>query len=382
MKNLEILSRYDSKYLDPIWDNKVLNYDHTKYDWQSLFLNAIQEKYPSLERLDQLHLHVKTNQLIELRKHLENLFQTDQVRQKVDEFFEEYIIKLLPSQDYMLQKTPGIRILVPDQAKKGRLLSFHTGHWTGYNNGMYTVWTPVTQTWDTNAMQVISWTDTITAMKKIHANKLTTKEIQSLCEQYCWPTNIDVGQSWLFNQGHLHGNVNNATGVSRVSFDIRAMIKGCDYGFRYPGGYWRLRGKSNHFQINKLDNNKRWITLSDQGSRFVGSTPQFIFREFLLNWCSKNGIIPIEWHNEYLYCDWNLNFQHSIVNGSIDGIILPSIYALTAEPVFRLKLFQLALDKGVQLVFVDENILLDSQASLDYIKKIYAFAYPGENFNN
>ena len=376
MKELEILSRYESKFLESAWDNKILDYDCQKYDWSSIFLQIIQEKFPSLDKLDQLHLHVKTGDLVELRKHLERAFQGQEVQQKIDEFFEECVSPLLPSQDYMIQKTPGIRLLVPDQAKKGRLLSFHTGHWTGYDNGMYTVWTPVTRTWDSNAMQVLSWDDTITAMESIHKNKLQTADIQSLCEQYCWPTSINVGQSWLFNQGHLHGNINNDTGVSRLSFDVRAMVKGCNYGFRYPGGFWRLRNQSKHFQIPKLDSNLRWVTLSDQGSNYVGSTPQFIIREFLLTWCSKNNIRPIEWHNEYLHCDWNMNFQYMISNSTVDGVVLPSIYALTAEPCLRLELMKQALDNKVQLVFVDENILLDCEEALGYIKEIYKFAYP------
>ena len=380
MNDLKILERYESKFLDSNWDNKVLNYDKKKYDWSTLFLESIREKFPTLDQLDNLHLYVKTNQLVDLRKHLERMSLGEQFQSLADNFFKEYITPLLPVQDYMIQKTPGIRLLVPDQAKKGRLLSFHTGHWTGYNNGMYTVWTPVTKTWDTNAMQVVNWNDSITAMKEIHSKKLSTIEVEELCKKICWPTNLNVGQSWLFNQGHLHGNVNNDTGVSRVSFDLRAMIKGSDYGFRYPGGFWRLHSETTYYQIPKqLDRNKRWITLSDQGSKYVGSTPQYIIREFLLSWCSKNNIVPIEWTNEYLHCEWSMNLQYVIDNGAIDGIILPSIYAITAEPSLRLKIMETAIERNIQMVFVDEDILLDSKESLEYIKRIYKYAYEDIN---
>jgi len=380
MNDLKILERYESKFLDSNWDNKVLNYDKRKYDWSTLFLESIREKFPTLDQLDNLHLYVKTNQLVDLRKHLERMSLGEQFQSLADNFFKEYITPLLPVQDYMIQKTPGIRLLVPDQAKKGRLLSFHTGHWTGYNNGMYTVWTPVTKTWDTNAMQVVNWNDSITAMKEIHSKKLSTIEVEELCKKICWPTNLNVGQSWLFNQGHLHGNVNNDTGVSRVSFDLRAMIKGSDYGFRYPGGFWRLHSETTYYQIPKqLDRNKRWITLSDQGSKYVGSTPQYIIREFLLSWCSKNNIVPIEWTNEYLHCEWSMNLQYVIDNGAIDGIILPSIYAITAEPSLRLKIMETAIERNIQMVFVDEDILLDSKESLEYIKRIYKYAYEDIN---
>jgi hypothetical protein len=157
------------------------------------------------------------------------------------------------------------------------------------------------------------------------------------------------------------------------------MIKGTNYGFRYPGGFWRLRNQQNDFEIpDTLDNTKKWIVFSDQGSDYIDATPQFIIREFLLSWCKRYNIIPIEWNNEYLHCDWNINLQFILNSGVAEAIAFPSIYAFTAEPKLRLEIMQLALDKGIQLVFVDENILLDSQASLDYIKKIYAFAYTGE----
>jgi hypothetical protein len=379
MNNLKVLERYDVKYLESAWDNKILNYDKNKFDWPTIFLETIQEKFPSVDKLDELHLHVATNQLVSLRQYLEKMTNGSEFRNKVDEFFEINVSPLLPSQDYMIQKTPGIRLLVPDQEKKGRLLAWHTGHHTGYDNGMYTVWTPVTRTWDTNAMQVMSWDDTITAMTRIHSESMPLAEVQDLCKSLCWPTNLEVGQSWLFNQGHLHGNFNNDTGVTRISFDIRAMTKGTNYGFRYPGGFWRLRNQQNDFEIpDTLDNTKKWIVFSDQGSDYIDATPQFIIREFLLSWCKRYNITPIEWNNEYLHCDWNINLQFILNSRVAEAIAFPSIYAFTAEPKLRLEIMQLALDKGIQLVFVDENILLDSQASLDYIKKIYAFAYTGE----
>jgi sporadic carbohydrate cluster protein (TIGR04323 family) len=226
-------------------------------------------------------------------------------------------------------------------------------------------------------MQVVSWNDSISAMKEIHSKKLSTFEIEELCKKICWPTSINVGQSWLFNQGHIHGNVNNDTGMSRVSFDLRAMIKGSDYGFRYPGGFWRLHSEKNNYQIPKqLESNKRWITFSDQGSNYVGSTPQFIIREYLLNWCKSQNIKPVEWVNEYLHCDWNMTLQYVIDNSAIDGIILPSIYAMTAEPILRLKIMEKAIEKNIQMIFIDEDILLSSKESLEYIKRIYKYAYP------
>ena len=289
--DLSIMQRYDSKYLEPAWNNQILNYDKDKYAFRPLFLNAIQEKFPEVKQIEDLHLHVAVNDMVPLRKHVENMMLGNEFITLVDTWLDEYVAPLLPSNDFMVQRTPGLRMMVPDQAKKGRLLSFHCGHWNGYNNGIYSVWTPITRTWGSNAMQVISWEDSIDIMKEIHSNRLTIDEVQELCIKHCWSTDIDVGQSWLFNQGIVHGNVNNDTGVTRMSFDTRVMIKDIDYGVRYPGGFFRLKNQKNNFNIpDTIDHNRKWVVFVDQASNYVGNTPQFVIREFLLPWCKKYNI--------------------------------------------------------------------------------------------
>ena len=378
--HMKIMERYASNLLDPAWDNKILNYDKNKFDWNSIFLSAVQEKFPSVDKLENLHLHVTTHQLIDVRKLLERLTTGNEFAKRVDEFYEEYINPLLPSDDYMLQKTPGIRLVVPDQEKKGRRLIFHTGYWTGYNNGMYTVWTPVTRAWDSNAMQVLNWDDTVKTMEQIHSGRVSVDKMHELCEKLCWPTNIDVGQAWLFNQGHLHGNINNDTGVTRVSFDTRAMVRGTDYGVRYPGGFFRLRNQPKTFEIKNLDASKRWIVFVDQGSDYVGKTPQFVIREFLMGWCKQHNIVPVEWVNEFLMHDWMISLRYHLTNGITEGIVFPSIHAFSADPKQRFEIMQLAIDHNVPLVFVDEGIVLDSVDALEHVKQIYRFAHPEIEF--
>ena len=73
VNNLKVLERYDVKYLEPAWDNKILNYDKNKFDWPTIFLETIQEKFPDVDKLDELHLHVTTHQLVSLRQYLEKM---------------------------------------------------------------------------------------------------------------------------------------------------------------------------------------------------------------------------------------------------------------------------------------------------------------------
>lgn len=376
--NLKVMERYNQKFLDDAWDNKILNYDTSKYDWEGLFLHTVQEKIPKIEKLDQLHLYIKFSQIPEMRKHLESMTRGEQFRSLIDQFFEEYISPLLPSTDYMVQTVPGIRLVLPNQEQQGKLLPWHTGYHTGYDNGIYSVWTPVTKTWGTNAMQVLSWNDTIDVMNKFQSGRLSLHQLQELCRSKAIPTTLDVGKSWLFNQGHLHGNFNNDTNVSRVSFDTRALVQGTDYECRYPGGFYRIRGKENKFKILKNISNRNWIVFADQGSDYIGSMPQFIIREFMMNWCKQFNITPYDWQNEYLHVDWNPNLQFFMDMGASKGFIFPSIYAVSSTIENRIKLFEKALNNDIHMIFIDENIYLDSADALEYVKKIYAFAYPGE----
>lgn len=382
MSNLTVLERYDSKYLESAWDNKILNYDTNKYDWEGLFLHTIQEKIPSIENLNQLHLHITFSQIPEIRRYLEAMTRGEYFQSLIDQFFEEYVSPLLPNTDFMVQTVPGIRLVLPDQEQQGKLLPWHTGHHTGYNNGIYSIWTPVTKTWDTNAMQVLSWDDTIEVMNKFQSDQMSLYQLQELCRPKAFPTTTDVGQSWLFNQGHLHGNFNNSTGASRVSFDTRALIKGTDYGCRYPGGFYRIRGENNKFKIPKHIDNRNWIVFSDQGSDYIGSIPQFIIREFMMQWCNNHNITPYDWQNEYLHVDWSPNLKFFMEMGTAKGSIFPSIYALSSSIEERFKIFKQALDNNIHMIFIDENIYLDSVDALEYIKKIYAFAYPRDKIAN
>jgi sporadic carbohydrate cluster 2OG-Fe(II) oxygenase len=367
--NKDILKNYDWTP-DPRWDNKILDYDKEKYNWSGWALEIVRELKPTVDSLENIHLFFSNSELITLRKHLEKWTNCKEFSAKLDDFFSDYVSQLIDGVDYMIQSTCGIRIVVPNQEKIGRLLSFHTGYWTGYSNDMGTVWTPLSRSFGTNTMQVMSWNDTVKTMRRIHEEKLSLDELQALCEEQMFPVEIDVGQSWLFNQGHLHGNVNNTTKISRLSFDARYVRIGGDYGPRHAGSFFRFPGQFSMIDKSKIQKGL-WVVFVDQNSEFIGNLPHYMVREFLLGISKNLGLEISEWSNEYWGCTWMPKLQDYTNKTTLSGMIFPSIHAFSGDIESRFRMFSNAINNGQQLIFVDENLLITNHKELEFVDRIY-----------
>lgn len=365
-----IMDRYDWT-IDPRWDNKAMTYDTSKHNWSEFFMAAVRELKPDLDKFENIHLYFKTTELVGLRQHLERLTNSAEFSRRLDSFFEDYMPDLVDYPDYLIQATTGIRIVVPDQQKLGRLLSFHTGYWTGYSNDMNTVWIPLNRVYGSNTMQVIGWDKTIELMNKIHDEQLDLDQIDALCTAECYPVEIDVGQCWLFNQGHLHGNINNDTGISRLSFDARCARVNGDFGPRRAGSFFRLRGTHASIDPTKLSTDP-WIVFTDPNSSYIGDTPYYMIREYLMGVSKQLGLRINEWSNEYHGCTWMPKFRNYVSLKNIGGIMVPSIHGFSGTKELCFELYKIALDNNIQILFVDEKILLTSAKDLDIIERILA----------
>ena len=363
-----VLESYNWK-VDERWDNKVLDYDKNKHNWTEYFFEAVRELKPELTDLTQIHKYFKTTEFIDLRKHLELFTNSKEFSTRLDSFFADYVSDLVDGKDYLIQSTSGIRFVVPNQDALGRLLAFHTGYWTGYNNHMGTVWIPLTKTWGTNTMQVVSWDDSIEIMNRIHNEQLPLDEIQRLSIEKCFPVEIDVGQAWLFNQGHVHGNINNETDITRVSFDARYALKGHDLGPRRAGSFYRLQGHYSKLDPSDLASGP-WVVFVDQNSAYIGETPHFIIREFLLGKARQLKLDVVEWSNEYWGCTWMPKLQDFVERDNLSGLVVPSIHAFSGTNDKIKDLFAQSLSSGQQILFADENILLKDEQGLETIFQI------------
>ena len=368
---MKILDRYDIS-IDPMWDHNVVDYDLEKFPWYDRFLAIVQEQNPRCPSIEKIHECFLRSEIVPLRKKFEQFVQTKEFSGWVDDYFECIIGDAIG--EYLIQSIPTMNFVLPDQQRQGSLLTFHTGHMDGANNGMYTIWTPVSPAYASNSMQVCSWDDSVQITKDFHEQKLPLKEIQKRCTELSRPVEIEMGQAWLFNQGHWHGNINNETGITRIGLDIRAMEKDTVCGNRKPGSYFRFPGTT--FEVPKVDAQRRWIVFNDPVGDYMGTMPPYIARSFIERYADKLGIKPVGWHTEYSFTDWNPHLEFFIHETEVEGIALLSMHGLSSPINRRMELFESCVNKDIHVLFCDENYILDSKEGLDHIKKCLEFLNP------
>ena len=349
------------------WDHNVVDYDLEKFPWYERILSVIQEVKPQCDSIGRLHEYFDRTEVVPLRKKIERFVRTKEFSGWVDDYFYH----IIGDREYLIQATPTLNVVLPDQQRQGSLLTFHTGHLTAYSEGMHTIWTPVSEAFGSNSMQVVSREDSKYLTEVFLDHKLSMADMQYLCQKYSYPVEIKQGQAWLFDQDHWHGNINNTTGVTRIGLDIRAMDKKTDYGYRKPGSYFRFPGTT--VETPKVDTDRRWIVFNDPAGDYLGTMPFYIARNFIENYVDRLDIKPVGWHNEYTLTDWNPHLEFFINETEVEGIALLSMHGLSSPINKRMELFERCVNKDIHVLFCDENFLLDSIEGLDYIKRCLEF---------
>ena len=352
------------------WDHNVVDYDLEMFPWYERIFSVIQEVKPECTSIEKLHEFFDRTEIVPLRKKVEQFVRTKEFSGWVDDYFHHIISDSLA--DYMIQATPTLNFVLPDQQKQGSLLTFHTGTLTAYNTGMNTIWTPVSDAFGSNSMQVVSREESKKLTQEFMRQKLSMAEMQIRCSEVSYPVEIQSGQAWLFAQDHWHGNINNTTGVTRIGLDIRVMEQGTDYGYRKPGSYFRFPGDT--VEVPKVDTDRRWIVFNDPAGDYIGNMPFYIARSFIENYADRLGIKPVGWHNEYTLTDWNPHLEFFINETEVHGIALLSMHGLSSPINRRMELFESCVDKDIQVLFCDENFLLTCREGLGYIKKCLEFS--------
>lgn len=358
--------------LDPRWDNKVVHYNLEKYNWRQYFLDAIRDKYPQVTELETIHEVFQPKEINDFVWDIQRICKSEEFARKLDDFIEENFAPLLDGHDFMVQDVVGMRVVIPNQSKHGRTLNFHQGVWYGHGPGMYSIWTPLTKAYGTNTMQILPWDASREITQKTYDEKWSYSKIQEQCLKHSISCDTEPGQSWLFQQGHIHGNVNNDEGYTRWSFDTRVLLKGGNYGRRRPGGYFRLF-RNYRQPLSGIDTSLNWVNYIDMNSKFCETTPFFWTSMVMDKFCKDVGIVPADYPLELSFCDWQPMLEDFLKDKHIGGILIPSILGITTDPARREYLLNLALELKKPILFIDERILLNSKEELDYINNILEF---------
>ena len=366
-----------AEHLTPLqehWDNKTLNYDLEKYNWPAWALAMVQEVAPKVKELETLHEVLTPAEIVRVGQHVQNACSRKDFMELFDKFTEEYVPQRIQNKRYMIQRRGTLRVVIPQQAKVGRRLAFHQGIFVGNGRGCRTIWTPFTEAKGTNTMWMMDLGISREITKRVLAEKWSLDRFEDECLKHAWPVTLKPGQSHLFFQEHIHGNVNNEEGYTRVSMDMRILIEGEEWGRRLPGGFMRLPGDHEVAEIGDYTG-KKFITYAGWNSRFSKDIPLPMQRAIIEPYCVKNKISYNSYEFENEHMDWQPGLEHYIKERP-DGIVLCSIYSLTDDADRRTELLNLALDLGVELHFANELCSLKSKSDLEKIQTYLTFAVP------
>jgi sporadic carbohydrate cluster protein (TIGR04323 family) len=350
------------------WDNRTVDYDLEKYNWPLWALTVIQEIAPQVKELETIHKVLTPTEIVKVSQHVQNACSRIDFMERFDEFVNGIVPQRIAGRKYLVQRQGTLRVVIPNQEKVGRRLAFHQGIFVGNGRGCRTIWTPFTEARNTNTMWMLDLDISRELTKKVLSEKWDLQKFEDESLKYAWPVNMKAGQSHLFFQEHIHGNVNNEEGYTRVSMDMRILIEGEEWGRRLPGGFMRLPGD---YEITQsMDyTNKSFITYAGWNSIFSKDIPLPMQRAIIEPYCNKNKISYSSYEFENEHMDWQPGLEYYIKERP-DGIVLCSMYSLTDDSVRRSELLNLALEYGVELHFANE---LCSLKSIDDLKKIETY---------
>ncbi len=157
----------------------------------------------------------------------------------IDEYIHSIVQPILGDKEYLIQKIPNMRIVIPNQDKKGQLLFWHQGIWVGNGYGMRTIWTPLTLSQNSNSLHMADQESSISTTTQFYNENWDYEKLSEKCEEICTPRNMKFGEALLFCQENLHGQRPNITETTRVSFECRILLKNGDFMHKLPGSYFR-----------------------------------------------------------------------------------------------------------------------------------------------
>jgi sporadic carbohydrate cluster protein (TIGR04323 family) len=354
------------------WQNDILTYDLKKYNFPRLVLNLVKEKFPLVVALETLHEVVQPSQIADLCLHVQKSFGRIEFMKLFDQFAEEYIAPKLGGKRYLIKRLPTLNCVIPDQAKHARRLPFHQGIFYNNGKGMATMWMPLTHASGTNSMYIANLEDSRRLTKEVIDQKMNLEQFEERCLQICNPVEKSPGEVHLFTQEHIHGNVNNETGVTRCAIDWHVLPEGEEYNGREPGGFFRLPG--DHEQSADTDyTGKIFISYVGNNSRYDKNIPLHFQRKVIDEYCETKGInnSGVQFENEFL--TWLPILEHYIKQ-KVYGIVMLSIHSLPNNKTRTNELLNMAIENNVQLHFANEFCTLKSQADLQHIQTYLSFS--------
>lgn len=354
------------------FQNKTLEYDLDKYPWHVWIKNTINELHPGIDDLSLMHESISPEESFEICNYVQKAFLDISYQRKFEQFASEYGAPLIGTDNYLIKRQPTLNLVLPNQTKTHRRLPFHQGIW--YNNGvgMRTIWMPITKAFGTNSMYVVDHEASKNISEQTKQKKLNQAQFESLCIEHSRPVELQPGQAHLLHQEHLHGNVNNTTGKTRLAIDWHLLPKGLQHGRRLPGGFFKFPG--DYGETRKLPAG-RYIAYVGNNTKFDKQIPLNYQRSFIDKFCEERKIKHAGYQFENEHLDWMPILEHYIEQKP-SGIIMNSIYSLPDDDKTRSSILMKAMNNDVALIFANELITALTAEDVNKIKKYFEYYLP------
>jgi sporadic carbohydrate cluster protein (TIGR04323 family) len=293
-----------------------------------------------------------------------------------------------------VQRFLNVRILLPNRPQG--VFPFHTGLLYGHGPASRSLWMPLTDVSrdaDRNAsMQIIGIPRSRELVREAIAGRWSIDEMTARFGAESWHLRAGPGRAVFFSQENIHGNFVNDTGRTRVSIDFR--VAEARYGDllarKIAGGYFSLidqpgreappPGAASTQPRRSLgggDSGRSTILYLHNNTPGTAGAPVHLQRYMLLEYCRRHAI---DYHFELFELE-NMDhlptLQH-IVSRLASNVLLYSVFALPLARRFRDEIFAAALQNGVALHFVNEDLAVADHHDREQVEELLAFARHGD----
>jgi sporadic carbohydrate cluster 2OG-Fe(II) oxygenase/sporadic carbohydrate cluster protein (TIGR04323 family) len=341
----------------PEFDAATMTFDLERYPFPRWALEQVRAAGYDLDDLSRLHEVVEPHDQPALTKRLIRMAGEPEFQELLHAFVHEYIEPLLGAAP-AIQRYPNVRVVRPKRPEM--VLPYHQGRWVGHGWGEATIWLPLTKAFDTNTMRIMGLEKSREVTLRCTRERWSKAKMEEVLGALCEPCNIDPGTAVCFTQGNIHGNVENLTGVTRVSMDVRVLEPGGQFHRKSPGGYFVIPGTygtisaQSQFERRADDQQKVTISYCESQTQMTSGIPIPLQRLAIREYVEARNIKFSYEHVELeglLHCPILMGL---IEQDRPDEIVLYSIFSLPDDPADRKAVLDAALRNGVVLHFVNE----------------------------
>jgi sporadic carbohydrate cluster 2OG-Fe(II) oxygenase len=220
------------------FDMRTYRYNADDFPFDKWALRQINDVGFKVNSLEYLHTIVPKEKSSMLTKEIIKRTELECFVEIVNSYIKKIFQPLLDNHPVLVQRFVNLRIHMPERPLS--LIPFHNGQLQGHGLGERTSWIPLTDSFDSSSLYGMNVEESRLLLKKIRKERVGYEKFQELLKDMATPANIGLGSVKAFTQENIHGSIPNRTKCTRVSFDLRVLLQGGDYGQKLPGGYFRF----------------------------------------------------------------------------------------------------------------------------------------------